>query len=155
MWTGQSYKISGVFFFSWRMLIIWWPHFGFLHCVVVKYFRLSGKHIASPSSRCRQCVSPKRRRIYHYAVHNPKNRHNRVNWISLIGDLLWIRQWRKMLWPVWKLSASQEEFSCLDLAAWFYVAVKRGAHCIYEEALVTVARVGGSNGIAQIAWRSA
>jgi hypothetical protein len=147
-----DWSIKFQFFFFRRMLIIWWPRFGFLHCVVVKYFRLSGKHIASPSSRCRQCVAPKRRHIYHYTVHNPKNHHNRVNWISLIDDLLWIRHWRKMLWPAWKLSACQEEFCCLDLADWFYVAVKCGAHCMNEEALVTLLWVRGSNGIVQTAW---
>lgn len=48
-----------------------------------------------------------------------------------------------MLWPAWKLSACQEEFCCLDLAAWlFYVAVKCGAHCMNEKALVTNSAAG-------------
>jgi len=36
-----------------------------------------------------------------------------------------------------------------NLAAWFYVAVKRGAHCMNEEALVAVLWVRGSDGIVQ------
>jgi hypothetical protein len=36
-------------------------------------------------------------------------------------------------------------------AAWFYVAVKCGPHCMNEEALVTVLRVRGNPGIVETA----